>query len=203
MRRKIAVTIILDRSGSMQSIRQSTIDGLRDYIKELPKSTPVEVHQFDSWGAGLDIKKSAGKASDFGEITFTPRGNTPLLDAVGTVVSGIRKGVRDQIVVIMTDGYENASREWNRTTLKNLISDREKEGWQFVFMGAGIDAYGVASDMGINRHSTYAYAATDMSNSGAFANLTRSTTTYTSGSSATITMPDVDTEDASYTPPTS
>ena len=201
-RRDIEVTVILDRSGSMQSLAEATVKGFNGYVSELPKGTPVTLVQFDAPNDTPDIDEvfSRKPAEDIVLADYEPRGWTPLLDAVGITVSKARdlKSKLDQIVVIVTDGLENASREWTREKVRALIEGLEKKGWQFVFMGAGIDAYDEGASIGTQSANTYAYAATPGSTMGAWGNVTRSTTDYSSYVTNSVSMPDHDTADPTY-----
>lgn len=198
------ITIILDRSGSMQSLQETTVSGINKFLKEQPKDALVSLHQFDTHGFGIAIDATfvnvPAKKARLGQNQYAPRGLTPLLDAVGSVVSGIEaKG--DHTVVIVTDGYENASKDWDRKRVKALISAKRKKGWQFVFMGAGIDAYGDSQKLGVSADSTYAFAASGISNTAAWNNLSTGTQSYYRGTSSSVQMPNVDTADPTYTPP--
>lgn len=204
MNKQPIITIILDRSGSMQSLQDSTVSGINEFLKEQPKEALVSLHQFDTHNMGIAIDATfvnvPAKKARLGQNQYAPRGLTPLLDAVGSIVTGIEsKG--DHTVVIVTDGYENASRDWDRKRVKALIAAKRKKGWQFVFMGAGIDAYGDSQKLGISQDSTYAFATTDVSNRAAWSNLSSGTQAYYKGTSATVNMPNVDTADPTYTPP--
>jgi Mg-chelatase subunit ChlD len=97
-----------------------------------------------------------------------PRGMTALLDAIGRTVTEVREHIDslppaktpDEVVmVILTDGHENASQEFTREQIKTLIEERTAAGWKLVFMGADQDAFTVAAGMGIRAGSTLSYAS--------------------------------------------
>jgi Mg-chelatase subunit ChlD len=204
VKKEPVITIILDRSGSMGSVQEETVKGINKFLKEQVKGAKVSLHQFD-YNDKVDIEATFEDALasevKLRSSQYRPRGLTPLLDAVGTVVSGI-KSRGDHIVLIVTDGMENQSKDWTRQRVKNLIEKKRKAGWQFVFMGAAIDAYGEASSLGIPHMNTYAYAATPQSTTAAWGNASVGTRSYSTGMTNTVTMPDFDTEDPTYHPPT-
>ena len=96
---------------------------------------------------------------------YQPRGLTPLFDALGTLIKTIEKRVaasivpEDQIVVVFSDGLENASNEWTREALFQLITEKENEGWTFIFNGANQDSYGTGSGLGIKGKNTANFSA--------------------------------------------
>ena len=206
MTKKATITVILDRSGSMGSVQQETVKGFNRFAKEQPKDSSISLWQFDMPEDKPDISQTF-KDVPASEVKlrssqYAPRGLTPLLDAVGEVVSRI-KGKGEQIVLIITDGAENASREWTLKRVRDLIEAKRKKGWQFVFMGAGIDAYGEASSYGISAVNTYAYDSTPTSTNAAWSNVSSGTHAYLRGVTNTIVMPDNDTADPTYIPPKS
>ena len=125
------------------------------------------------------------------QTTYMPRGGTPLYDAVGRSIAEVEAGNPDGkvVFVIITDGEENSSREFDRDDVFNRIAAKRKAGWEFVFMGANVDAYASGAAMGIPVASSYQYAADAASVKGAFAAVSHSTTMYRSGGAATMQMP--------------
>ena len=98
------------------------------------------------------------RLSELGE--FLPRGNTPLYDAIGMLVERADRHVAaggddaDQLVVIFTDGQENASQRWTRRRVFDAVNERRTRGWTFVFMGANQDAYATGESMSMSRRSS-------------------------------------------------
>ncbi len=152
--------ILLDRSGSMESCRDITIDAFNEYVMGLRRSDDVDARIsltiFDS--ASIDLLQHAHPAASFMELSranYVPRASTPLLDAIGHVVAETDKvALRDGekvALVILTDGHENASTEHTKETIKKLLSDRkENKGWLVVFLGADVDAFAEAGAIGID-----------------------------------------------------
>jgi hypothetical protein len=151
--------ILLDRSGSMESCRDTAIDAFNEYVMGLRRSDDVDARLsltiFDS--ISIDTLQRAEPARSFLELsrnTYVPRSNTPLLDAIGHVVADIdqaelRPGEKVALV-ILTDGFENASKEHTKETIRALLTDRQdNKGWLVTFLAADIDAFNEAGAIGI------------------------------------------------------
>lgn len=180
------VYTILDRSGSMGLRVDEVIKGFNAFVKEQPRGTTFSLTQFDTDTKGVeltktfeDVKRSKAVLS---KENYVPRGMTPLLDAVGTTLEGVLKGhgMGERIVVlIITDGMENASSDYSLTKVNSLVQEARKRKFQVVFMGADIDAFGAARSMGIGHGQTMAYSGGQTLN--AMASMSRSVSDYTSG----------------------
>lgn len=156
------IMFILDRSGSMNSVRQDAIGGFNSFIekqRKQPGEAKVTVALFDDYYEvvqdGVDLKDV--KLLD--ETTYVPRGMTALYDAVGRTfnVVGARLASTAEedrpskvIAVVITDGAENASKEFRGTKVKEMIAhQREKYGWEVIFIGADESSMSGASNMGL------------------------------------------------------
>ena len=114
-------------------------------------------------------------------LTLEPRGTTALLDAIGRFITQVGSGLAalpeqdrpgEVSVVVLTDGHENASCEWTKDAVKKLISQQEvKYGWDFVFIGANIDAVDVGTDLGFSAAKSLTYHASSAGVEGAFASV--------------------------------
>jgi hypothetical protein len=169
------VTFLLDRSSSMSSCWDSTIEAFNGYVGTLKDAkTPIlfTFLQFDhNGGICLDkvhFEKPIKDVPDISKATYQPRGSTPLIEAAMKTIQALDAAVATKktkpkvVVCIQTDGEENSSgREYTWAGLKALIEAKTKEGWQFNFMGAGIDAYDQGQKMGIAAMSTMSYDQTD------------------------------------------
>jgi hypothetical protein len=184
----ILVNVILDRSGSMSSNRAETIAGYNAYLDGLKKDTDtnysITLTQFDKPDTTpeLTISYADKKLSEvpvLDEAGYQPRGWTPLYDAIGETIRRLegKTNGRPVLSMIITDGHENASTEFNREQIKALIKSKEAEGWTFVFMGADIDSYSVASSVGVNLKNVANYAKENTM--AAFSNLAANTMSYT------------------------
>lgn len=140
---------ILDRSGSMSGSERDTIKGFNAFIERQSKKNHnifVTTILFDDKYEVLYSRKPISKVEPLTEKEYYVRGLTALLDSIGKTVNSYKNKVGSAMCIITSDGYENASREFNRAQIKELI---ENSGWEFVFIGADIDAYSEASDIGI------------------------------------------------------
>jgi len=153
----------------MAPIANDVIGGFNTFIDEQIRNgadARMTIVQFDSqdpqdvtiWGAPLP------EITHLDSQTFVPRGGTPLLDATGLLIgrtmvdqsARLAAGLRaeDIIFVTITDGEENQSREFNLAQIRELIEKRTEEGWAFIYLSAGIDAYADAAQMGIHSGDT-------------------------------------------------
>jgi len=153
------ISIILDRSGSMSSVKESTIQAYNKFLEEqriCPNPTTISLYQFDDQYEAVYQNVSLQHALFLNDETYIPRATTALYDAIGrTITKKLSEKLPEQVLFcIITDGQENASREFNRKQIYNLITDCKKKGWQFAFLGAGIDAYAESAKIGIGRGQT-------------------------------------------------
>jgi hypothetical protein len=163
------VSFLLDRTGSMETIKDETIGGFNAYVDALEAEAGdlvvFTLLQFDS--QSIDTLYAGAKLSEVQRLTpesYQPRAYTPLIDACFKTIKATEETIarrRDKarvIVVFQTDGQENASREHNIEELRDLIERRKVEGWQFIFLGADIDAYETAGRFGILKEATLSYS---------------------------------------------
>ncbi|MEI6736512.1 MAG: vWA domain-containing protein [Actinomycetes bacterium] len=184
------IYFVLDRSGSMQSIASDVIGGFNAFVKQQQADGAdalMTLVQFDS----TDSHEVLANAAPINEIkqldlsVFVPRGSTPLFDAMGRVLNeaisreaqlvGAEKPAESIVFVTFTDGGENASREFTRETVFNLVKGKEKDGWTFVYMGANQDAYATGGDMGMSQMNSSNFIADKQGTTLAFEDLARST----------------------------
>lgn len=157
---KTLIAALLDRSGSMSTSVEATEDGWRELISEQranPGQCQVTLAQFDQ---EYEVLYPPTDLAAVPEFTLVPRGRTALLDGVGRLITEVGEQLsalpEDQrpgqvICLIMTDGMENASQTWTWEAVKALITQqREVYSWEFIFLGADIDAIQVASRMGMD-----------------------------------------------------
>jgi len=160
----VNLSVVLDRSGSMQSIASDMIGGFVAFIDEQRQAEGecrVTLVQFDSedpFEVLVDGQPLASVRPDARK--YVPRGATPLLDAVGRMIARIDAGIaerrelgkpeEDQIVLIVTDGLENASLEYTLAAIKGLIEARRADGWVFAFLGADQDSFAEGGRMGFS-----------------------------------------------------
>jgi ADP-ribosylglycohydrolase len=148
------IWFLLDRSGSMASIAEYVVAGFDGFFasqRAEAGDATVTVVQFDDMDRHdviVDAKPIA-KVASIGD-RFEPRGMTPLYDAIALLLDRAERhggDDADQLVVILTDGHENASREWTHQRLFRRIAKLRDRGWTFVFLGANQDSYAVGDQM--------------------------------------------------------
>jgi hypothetical protein len=174
-----AIAVILDETGSMESCRDAAIEGFNAWLAEQQRLPAQEGPEGASWSAARQTAPASAtltlvKFSERPDLpvcrlvcegeplatvrpldreAYTPEGNTPLLDAVGRTIMWMDR-LKPQperiLVVILTDGEENASREFTRQQIQDLIRSREATGcWTFVYLGANQDAWAAGEALGI------------------------------------------------------
>ena len=164
---KTELVFILDRSGSMSGLESDTIGGFNSMLKKQkgePGEAFVTTVLFDT---RFERKHDRVKLEDVAELTaadYIPGGCTALLDAIGDTIRHIvhiHRYARPEdvpektVFVIMTDGYENTSHRFTRDAVKRMIEhEQEKYGWEFLFLGANIDAIQTAGGIGIRADRT-------------------------------------------------
>lgn len=188
---KTLVTFLLDRTGSMESIRDDTIGAFNAYLDTLKQgddSLYFTLIQFDSMSVDkLHVNQPVKEIPRLTRETFVPRASTPLIDAAFKTIKAVEKSVSGNpqtkvVICIQTDGQENASTEHSWEELNALIKEKFEAGWQFNFMGAGIDAYNQASRMGISADQTLAYSKDTEATQAAFRATARNARRYARGS---------------------
>lgn len=168
--------ILLDRSGSMASFGAAVVEGTNEFIegqRSEPGDCRVTLATFDSQeplhliveGIRLQNLRPLSRSQ------FQPRAATPLYDAVGAVIEladrreawcrSHGRPAEQQTVLIYSDGLENASRRYDRSAIFKQISERQQQGWVFVFMGANQDSYETGLGMGIDRRGIQNFDASD------------------------------------------
>ena len=154
------VVFILDRSGSMCGLESDTIGGFNGMLEKQKKSGAeayITTVLFDDKFEVLHGHKDIMDVKPLTEDDYYTRGCTALLDAVGRTISMIDRDCTKAVVTIITDGLENASREYALPQIKKMIDEKKEKGWEFIFLGANIDAVKTAGSMGIgaNRSANY------------------------------------------------
>jgi len=170
----IHASVLLDRSGSMNTMREQVITGFNTFLADQRSGTSdaaaltVSLAQFDGQ-APFDVVVDAVPAAEVTELgwdDYRPRGSTPLLDAIGRLVETLDQRIaepahadEDQIVCIITDGHENASTDFTAAQIKALIEARTEAGFTFIFLGANQDSFTAGENIGMRRGNTRNFAA--------------------------------------------
>jgi len=189
------ITVILDRTGSMESIRDDTIGGFNTYLKEQkaePGTATLTLVQFDTQDPYEVIHRFAPIKSvpALSRKTYVPRASTPLLDALGRGINDLEKSLgklkkEDRpskvVVVVVTDGQENSSREFRKGQIEKMIKEKtERDSWQFVFLSADLAAIDDAIAAGIHADSVLLFEKSGKGSSGAWAALSARTSDFRS-----------------------
>jgi len=169
--KRTEIVFLLDRSGSMRGLESDTIGGFNSFVERQSKlegRTKLTTVLFDDeceilWN-GVDAKEFK-----LTEKEYYVRGTTALLDAVGQTIllvsnriSSLGTEEPDNVIfVITTDGQENASMEFTYKAVNELINKKRNLGWEFIFMGANIDAAEEAGHLGISVENAYQFEATE------------------------------------------
>ena len=182
--------ILLDRSGSMASMAEQVVAGFNRLLAEQLADGPdarMSLIQFDDDDPHEVIADTVPllEIVPLTQRVFQPRGMTPLLDATGRLIARAAGRAADLaatgqpveriVVVTITDGEENASREYTRRQVVDLVRAKEAEGWTFVFLGAGLDAYSEADGLGYDARSVQSFAADGTGADLAFSSLSAKT----------------------------
>jgi Mg-chelatase subunit ChlD len=158
------IYFLLDRSGSMESMRDDVIGGFNAFLREQVadgRDAVMTLVQFDS-GNSHEVLVDAAPLETVSPLTrgtFEPRGGTPLFDAMGTLIieasrrAEVEDGRETVIFVTFTDGEENASSEFSKDKVFLLVDERTKKGWTFVYLGANQDSYREGGRVGFSADS--------------------------------------------------
>jgi uncharacterized protein YegL len=204
------ITIILDRSSSMLTIKSVTIEGFNSFIDEQPGQANLTLVQFDlpsyvftrDWYETTYNAIPIADAKHLTNQSFVPRGSTPLLDAMGKAITETdarmkvlpkTKKPNKVVIVVITDGEENSSKEWTQQKIKELIeSKQEKDKWEFVFLGANIDAVKTGGMYGFKSTNTMDFAANSIGTRSSYESLTSNLTSYRVGKTSNMGFTSID-----------
>ncbi|KAF1704658.1 VWA domain-containing protein [Pseudoxanthomonas kaohsiungensis] len=176
------ISVILDRTGSMQDIRVDVVGGYNAFLaaqKDGPGQATLSLVQFDSQDpyevlhAYADLATVAPLSLD----QYVPRATTPLYDAMGRGILDLEAWLASRpdaerpskvIFVVVTDGQENASKEFDRARVNRLIEAKKQLGWDFVFLSADLGAFDEAGDLGVDYRSRLMFDKTTEGNRAAW-----------------------------------
>ena len=185
------ILIIWDRSGSMASVWEDTCKGLDYYLDSTQETskkedikTNVTIVTFNDKVSTVVDRKDITDVPKVSSLSITPSGMTSLNDAVGMSVAALKDQLSDKrlqpkvLVVVLTDGGENTSKEYSSSQVKSLMSEIDSlENWSVVMLGADIDAWSTAASVGVkNAAQTITYNKVDTSK--LFVGLSNVTSTY-------------------------
>jgi hypothetical protein len=196
-----ALALIVDRSGSMQYIAGDMNGAIHNLLVEQAKEPGdlfVNVTTFDDQVEHPVVAEHVRDLVRAGRVDYIqPRGMTALHDAIGRTVTELGQVLaateEDQrpskvIVVVVTDGGENSSREYTRGQIRTLVTQQEEQwGWTFLYLAANVDAFGTGQHMGFAKGGTIAYAANSVGTQSVYAAASAAVTRSRQGGSAEFT----------------
>lgn len=165
------IIVVADRSGSMEVIKNDAIGAFNNFLEEQRKAPGEALLTYAQFDDAYDIVHLGVPIKDVPKLnhsTYSPRGSTALLDAVGRTIDEVGKHLSDTpenrrpervVFVILTDGQENSSKIFSRIQIFDKIKlQREAYKWEFLFLAAGPDAFEEAAAIGMLQNQTYQYA---------------------------------------------
>lgn len=169
MKTKVFNVIVLDKSGSMSSIARQAIDGVNETIgsiKSAQEKNPEQEHTVTLVAfCGCEMRciydnVPVAEVKPMTERDYRPCCMTPLYDAIGSTISRVHSLKSAEsgslaLVTIITDGYENASREYSHAAIRSLIQSYKEQGWQFTYIGADHDVEAVSYSLNIDHHMQF------------------------------------------------
>lgn len=167
MKTRIFNLVIIDESGSMHCIEKEAIDNVNETIQTIRMAQqmhPDQEHYISVVTFNDDFKTvydcmEADKVKEFGPDNYHPNCSTALYDAMGFSLTALRRKVAPDdkvLVTVVTDGYENSSREYNGSAIKSLVDELKGKGWVFAYIGANHDVTAVASTISITNVMSFA-----------------------------------------------
>lgn len=185
------ISVIIDRSGSMSSTREDTVGGFNTFLKDQQEVEGTGTLTLVQFNNSYDVCENMGALEDIEEMTsktYIPSGGTALLDAIGKTINSTEAKIKDMdedeqpekvIFLIITDGYENASREFSKSNISEMVKRHEEEDeWDFVFVGANIDSFSEGGGMGVRACNTSNYVADSLGTKNLYRSLSDNMTTY-------------------------
>ena len=163
------ITMVVDRSGSMESIKADAEGGVNAFIDEQKNASGAALLTLVQFDNEYEFVHSGISIQQVSRFTLVPRGSTALLDAVGRAINetGARLTAMEEsqrpglvVFVIVTDGQENSSREFNRDQIRSMIEHQQSVySWQFTFLAANQDAFAEGTSLGIAASGIASYSA--------------------------------------------
>ncbi len=158
-KKELDVIFIIDKSGSMSGSEDNTISSFNEYLEREKKNkydTYISTILFNDKYEYLHDKVLINDVNKLTREDYQVGGCTALYDAIGNAINNVDKKKTDKVMfIIITDGYENASREYSNNKIKKMI--KSHSDWEFIFIGADIDSYSVGDSIGIKRKNIANY----------------------------------------------
>lgn len=187
------IICVVDRSGSMEVARDDFIGGFNTFLKEQkkqPGKALLTYCQFDTEYEIVHNGKSIGDVPEINKDTYVPRGGTALNDAIGRTLNEVGARLKNTpenqrpgkvIVVILTDGQENSSKEFTTSRIKAMVEEQTaKYNWQFVYLGANQDSFATSAGYGVLASNTMNYSQQNHGTAQVYASISNSVSTFRS-----------------------
>ncbi len=181
----VHIICILDRSGSMGRLTTEVIGSFNNFLKEQKAEDGkayLTLVLFDNKYEVVYDRIDLMEVPDLTPEVYFARGMTAMYDAIGITINSCKD--KDVMVLIQTDGYENASHEYGKTDIKKLITAKEALGWDFIFLGANIDTVAEGSNIGISSAKSVSFEANARGIDMAYSSMDSSTKMYRNMKSA-------------------
>lgn len=153
--KEVSLVMVIDRSGSMSPLVNDTIGGINSFIQQHKKDSPeakFSLILFDNDYEFVYDNVPIAEVKEIDNTIYYVKGFTALLDAIGKTINNVKEIDPNRVFVcIVTDGFENDSKEFDNDTIKKMIKEREEAGWIFQYLGANQDAFAVGQAMGLSK----------------------------------------------------
>jgi uncharacterized protein YegL len=186
-----SIVVVIDRSGSMAGLTTDTVGGYNNFLeqqKQVEGSAELTLCLFNTDYHLVYDSSPLTSIPNLDAKTYSPNGGTALLDALGSTIDtvGAKLAARDEserpskvIVLVITDGQENSSKRFKKEQIKEKIShQREVYNWEFVFMGANIDAVDEGTSLGISAKNSLNYTASAAGTAKLYGTVSQSMSSY-------------------------
>jgi len=170
------IVAVLDKSGSMDNLRHDTIGGFNSFVKDQKEEDGEGTLTLVQFNCDYEVQQemvSLGKFENLTMKTYNPTGGTALRDAIGKTINKTERSIADMpeeerpekvVFLIQTDGDENSSKEFSQAAISEMVKRKEDDDdWDFVFMGANIDAFSTGGGLGVRSANTQQYDVRDTS----------------------------------------
>jgi Uncharacterized protein encoded in toxicity protection region of plasmid R478, contains von Willebrand factor (vWF) domain len=192
-----SINVVIDASGSMEGLTNDTIGSFNAFLSEqklVPGQAALTLCTFNTVHNLVHDFVELSTVPDLNPKTYRPNGGTALLDALGTTINNVGAKLAAMpeddrpskvIFLIITDGEENSSRTFKKEQVRAMVEhQRDVYKWEFVFMGANVDAFSEGVSLGISGNNTFSYTSDSAGTRALYNNISESMTSYRSSNSS-------------------